>query len=176
MHITVSTRTSACIFKPKKRAKEGRDITAFELDKAKSTCCCSRLDIAISPLRANRRQTGLNRMSSFIFPRVGAFRFQTGTGPTLIGRVATSPPGTIAIASMWNGRGKFAAITCHRTSLPNSRTRVSTRSGAQPLYCRLPVSVGRACRSQSLLRAQNNTGQSPNRQLHQLGLILNLWF
>jgi hypothetical protein len=37
-----------------------RDIAAFDLDESKSNCCCSRLDIAIRPLRATRQHTALN--------------------------------------------------------------------------------------------------------------------
>jgi hypothetical protein len=121
--------------------------------------------------RANR-QTGLNRTSSFIYPRLGGFCFQTGTAPISIGRAATFP-GTTAIASIWNGSEKFMAFIYRRTSPPSSGTRANTRNGAQPLY--LPVAcfrLGKRVDFKPYYEHENNTGQSPNQRLNQLGLIL----
>jgi len=43
-------------------------------------------------------------------------------------------------------------------------------------YCWLHISIWHARQFQSYYEHQNNTGKSPNQQLNQSGLTLNLWF
>ena len=96
-----------------------RDIAAFDQDESKSQLLLFSVGYRYLPTPGD---PPTDRFEPYVIVRLPS-----------PGRAATSL-GTIAIALMSKGRGRFAAITCRLMSPPNSGTRASTRNGARHPY------------------------------------------